>query len=194
MSAPVTADLPPLVYAPCHPSSSAAGPEVSPGPDVVVRRTRDGRTAVVVYTALDRLRDACGTGHPWRLLTVDDLRRLKEEVGYDVLYLDLVMPPEERVAGPDAPAEELPPVLYVPCARHVTRLEDAVVEYLRGEDGGVGLPAYTSLDRLRSGVGAGQPWIVVETARLDHLHRLAPYDRVLLDERLTVTGTEGAWG
>ncbi len=148
--------------------------------------------AVVGYTALDRLHDACGAGHPWALLSLEQLEELHGGEPYDVMYLDLTMPPELRVAGAADATPALPPVLYVPCRASVTRLEDAVLEYVRGQDGLVGLPVYTSLDRLHAGLGTEQPWLVVETSRLEVLHERAPYDRLLCDETVTITGTEEA--
>lgn len=181
-------DVPPLLYLPCREGS---GPDAQP--EVLRRTTKDGRVALVGYTALDRLHAACGTGHPWTLLAVQQLEELHHHEPYDVLYLDLAMPEALRVEGPQRTGGELPPVLYVPCVRHVARLEDAVLEYLRGEDGLVGLPAYTSLDRLHAGRGAERPWLVVESSRLEGLHARAPFDRILLDESLTVTSVEGGW-
>lgn len=192
MSGHLPVGTPPVLYLPCR----AAG---DPGeqPQVVRRTTRDGRTALVAYTALDRLHAACGPGHPWALLSLQQLQDLFTDEPYDVVHLDLVMPAELRVpAGREGSAEpvSLPPVLYVPCVAHAVRLEDAAVEYVRGQDGLVGLPVFTSLDRLRAGLGDAQPWLLVETSRLGAVHALAPYDRLLLDETITVTGTERGWG
>lgn len=192
MSGHLAVGTPPVLYLPCR----AAG-EPGEQPQVVRRTTRDGRTALVAYTALDRLHAACGPGHPWALLSLHQLEELFAHEPYDVVHLDLVMPEGLQVPAAGAGAGEpasLPPVLYVPCIAHVARLEDAALEYIRGQDGLVGLPVFTSLDRLRTGLGHGQPWILVETSRLGAVHALAPYDRLLLDETITVTGTEGGWG
>ena len=182
---------PPVLYLPCR-----AGSDLGETPQMVRRTTRDGRAAVVAYTALDRLHGGCGAGHSWALLSLHQLQELHAHEPYDVVHLDLVMPEGLQVPAAGAGAGEpasLPPVLYVPCIAHVARLEDAALEYIRGQDGLVGLPVFTSLDRLHAGMGAGQPWLLVETSRLGAVHALAPYDRLLLDERITVTATEGSW-
>lgn len=188
MSGHLLQGTPPVLYLPCR-----AGSDPGDQPQVVRRTTRDGRVALVAYTALDRLHAACGQGHPWALLSLHQLEELFTDEPYDVIHLDLVMPEELRVAGDAGEPESLPPVLYVPCIAHVARLEDAALEYIRGQDGLVGLPVFTSLDRLHAGLGDGQPWLLVETSRLEAVHALAPYDRLLLDEPITVTGTERCW-
>lgn len=85
--------VPPVVYVPC--AAVPDGDEVQ----VVFRRTLDGRLALVIYTALDRLVDCCGPHQPWILLPTEKLAEVKKVQHYDVIYLDLEMPDEERV-GP----------------------------------------------------------------------------------------------
>jgi hypothetical protein len=65
----------------------------------VLRRTRDDRTALLVYSALDRLRAGAGDV-PWALLTPDDLQRVKDETPYDVIYPDLRIPEDQRAVTP----------------------------------------------------------------------------------------------
>lgn len=175
--------MPPVLYVPCR----DAGPEA----EVVARTTRDGRRAVFGYTALDRLHAACGTAHPWALLSMTQLEELHRSAPYDVLYPDLTMPEHLRITGPAPDPQALPPVLYLPCRRHVARMEDAEVEVVRGQDGLLGLPVYTSLDRLRAGVAPEQPWLLIERVRLDAVHEIVAYDRLLVDETLTITAREG---
>ena len=79
---------------------------------------------------------------------------------------------------------DYPPVLYVPCAEHVTDPDDVRVEYRTTRDGREALLVYSALDRLRSCCGAGQPWFLMPTVKLDDLHRVRPFDVVLLDLEL----------
>jgi hypothetical protein len=64
--------------------------------EVALRRTRDGRIALLAYSALDRLRYCCGADQPWILLSVQDVDGLYARQPYDLLFLDVVIPPERR--------------------------------------------------------------------------------------------------
>ena len=89
MSAP--SPTPPVFYVPCTTDSSG-------GQRVTLRRTNDGRVALLVYTALDRLLAGAGDV-PWALLTLVDLQRVKDESPFDVIYQDLRIPEEHRVSA-----------------------------------------------------------------------------------------------
>ena len=71
---------------------------------------------------------------------------------------------------------DYPPVLYVPCAEPVTDPDELRVEYRTTRDGREALLVYSALDRLRSCCGAGQPWFLMPTVKLDELHRVRPFD------------------
>lgn len=84
-------DLPPVLYLPC------AADVVDPGdarPEL--RRTRDGRLALLAYTALDRLRACCGADQPWVLVRTQALEPVRAAERYDLLLLDVVVPDDER--------------------------------------------------------------------------------------------------
>lgn len=83
---------PPVFYVPC--TTDASG-----GLRVTLRETNDGRVALLVYTALDRLLAGAGDV-PWALLSLADLQRVKSESPFDVIYQDLRIPEEHRVAAP----------------------------------------------------------------------------------------------
>ena len=85
--------IPPVVYVPVE--SVPQGQEV----EIIFRRTRDGETALVLYTALDRLVDCCGPHQPWVLLPTERLVDVEQVQPFDLVLLDLDMPEEERV-GP----------------------------------------------------------------------------------------------
>lgn len=65
---------------------------------VALRTTKDGRTALLVYSALDRLRAGAGDV-PWALLTLADLQRVKDGTPFDVIYQDLRIPDEHRAVS-----------------------------------------------------------------------------------------------
>lgn len=86
--------FPPVVYVPCSP--------LRPGDDqlsVDLRRTRDGRLALLVYSALDRLVDCCGDQQAWTLVPAGDLDRIQAETGFELIFLDLEIPAELRRRG-----------------------------------------------------------------------------------------------
>lgn len=81
-------EVQPAYYVPCVADSDG---ELR----VALRTTKDGRTALLIYSALDRLRAGAGSV-PWALLTLADLQRVKDETPYDVIYQDLRIPDEHR--------------------------------------------------------------------------------------------------
>jgi hypothetical protein len=89
--------FPPVVYVPCSPVRT--GDEQL---SVDLRRTRDGRLALLVYSALDRLVDCCGDRQPWTVLRTVDLETIRLETGYELIFLDLRIPEEfRRLPGED---------------------------------------------------------------------------------------------
>lgn len=74
-----------------------------------------------------------------------------------------------------------PPVVYLPCAGHVTDPADAVIELRQTRDGRMALMAYSALDRLKYCCGDQQPWLVIPTAHLDKIQQVQHFDLVLLD-------------
>jgi hypothetical protein len=84
-------DYPPIVYVPC--TEHVADPD-----DVVAeyQTTRDGRTALLVYSALDRLYRCRGDDQPWFVLPTMKLQVLYDVRPFDVVYLDVVVPEHLR--------------------------------------------------------------------------------------------------
>ena len=76
---------------------------------------------------------------------------------------------------------DYPPILYVPCVQHVKDPDDLEVEYRATRDGRTALLVYSALDRLHKCCGAGQPWFLMPTLKLDDLYQVHPFDTVLLD-------------
>lgn len=87
-------ELPPVVYLPC-------AEEVTDPADArpELRRTRDGRLALLVYSALDRLRTCCGPAQPWVVVRTEGLQQLHHHDPFDLLLMDVPIPEEHRV-GP----------------------------------------------------------------------------------------------
>lgn len=92
-------DLPPVLYLPCADDvvdPADARPEL--------RRTRDGRLALLAYTALDRLHTCCGAGQPWVLVRTPALDAIGATDRFDLLLLDVVVPePHRRASVPVEP-------------------------------------------------------------------------------------------
>lgn len=85
--------VPPVLYLPLHRSSTPDDPQVE------VRELKDGRLALLAYTALDRLGDLCGQQQPWILVRTPDLAEIKDRQSFDVVIFDLEVPEKYRAAG-----------------------------------------------------------------------------------------------
>lgn len=79
--------LPPVVYAPTI--------EMEGATRIRMHQMRDGRTALFVYSAIDRLQDQYGDDARWVLLGVDDLQRAYDTAPYELLLLDRELHPVE---------------------------------------------------------------------------------------------------
>ena len=88
--------IPPIVYLPTT---------VRPGPDgqsgIELRSLPDGRVALLAYTALDRFVDCLGPHQPWGLVHTDRLHEIARSQPYDVIFLDIPLPPEQHVGPAD---------------------------------------------------------------------------------------------
>lgn len=83
--------LPPYLYLPCAQAVS------DPADAVIDLRYLSGdRTALLAYTALDRLLSCCGDMQPWLVVPAQLLPRLREAYSWDVLVLDVEIPERER--------------------------------------------------------------------------------------------------
>lgn len=63
------------------------------------RTTKDGRTALLAYTALDRLVACCGEAQPWIVIETSTLDDIGKQQPYDLILLDMEIPAEHRRAG-----------------------------------------------------------------------------------------------
>ncbi|WP_229068832.1 SAV_915 family protein [Actinoplanes sp. DH11] len=80
-------DLPPYVYVPCSPVRDGDS-DLS----VDLRPTRDGRLALLVYSALDRLVDCCGAEQPWTVLPATELETVRQATGFELILMDVRIP------------------------------------------------------------------------------------------------------
>ena len=80
--------VPPALYLPSTGVLNAQGAEVE------LRRLRDGRMALLAYTAVDRLVKYMGPNQPWALFLTENLDELAEAQPFDVVMLDQRIPRE----------------------------------------------------------------------------------------------------
>lgn len=88
---PIPSDFPPVVYLPC--AETVADPKDA---RIDMRETRDGRTALLAYSALDRLRQCCGDKQAWVLMPTANLSQLQAARPFQLLMLDVEIPVEHR--------------------------------------------------------------------------------------------------
>ena len=85
-SSPGRPPIPPALYLPSTGASNTRGAEIE------LRQMRDGRVALLAYTALDRLARCLGPNQPWALYLTENLDQLEAVQSYDVIYLDTPVP------------------------------------------------------------------------------------------------------
>jgi len=86
--------FPPVVYAPVVELPEEPGVQ-----HLKMHTMADGRTAVFVYSAIDRLVDLYGDGVPWVLVDVATLQRAYDQAPYDLLFLDQALHPASAEPG-----------------------------------------------------------------------------------------------
>jgi hypothetical protein len=85
--------FPPIVYVPCAPAQSDEELTID------LRVTKDGRLALLVYSAMDRLIAHCGPAQPWTVMATKDLEQARLATGFELILLDLDIPEELRRTG-----------------------------------------------------------------------------------------------
>lgn len=90
-SKPIPRDFPPVVYLPC--AESVDDPKDA---RIDMRETRDGRTALLAYSALDRLHECCGEDQAWIVVPTPVLSELQNLHPFQLLMLDIEIPIEQR--------------------------------------------------------------------------------------------------
>ena len=97
------------MYVPCSPVS--VDDEIL---SVDLRPTRDGRLALLVYSALDRLVSCCGDKQPWVVMPAANLEKVRVETNFELILLDVVIPDELRRHGDEEESAAAPAVLEIP--------------------------------------------------------------------------------
>ncbi|WP_236683526.1 MULTISPECIES: SAV_915 family protein [Demequina] len=92
------ADYPPVLYVPT--AAVVARPDDA---QLEYRKTKDGRKALLAYSALDRLHAGMGATQPWLVLPTVQLETVWEADKFDTVLLDVEIPPEHR-NGPEGVA------------------------------------------------------------------------------------------
>ena len=80
--------MPPVVYVPVTELPEEPGVQ-----RIKMHTMADGRTAVFVYSALDRLAESYDSGVPWVVADVRGLQKAFEEHPYDLLFIDQELRP-----------------------------------------------------------------------------------------------------
>lgn len=91
---PLPAMFPPVLYVPAaedHPHDGNL--------TIQLRNTRDGRIALLVYSALDRLVRCCGEGQPWVIIPTPNLGTVWKVQRFDLVLLDVEIPEVYRCGG-----------------------------------------------------------------------------------------------
>lgn len=66
-----------------------------------LRRMEDGRMVALAYSTLELLVAGCGPDQAWIAAPVEELENLKPLAGFDVIALDVELPPDWRVETHD---------------------------------------------------------------------------------------------
>ncbi|WP_170220917.1 SAV_915 family protein [Amycolatopsis cihanbeyliensis] len=164
---------------------------------VEVRETRRNEYALVAYSSIRKLVDACGAGQPWVRLTREAVDDICADHGVSVIALDLPLPEGHRY--PDIAEREKPylepleadPALgefvYVP-SRPIRAGDRRVLLELQPDHAGRPLLlAYTSPDMLVAGCGPYQPWAAIRAEDLEQVARESgaygvTFDPILAEE------------
>ena len=86
----IPANFPPVLYVPCVESVDTVDDAT-----VQLRTTRDGRSAILVYSALDRLHTCLGPDVAWMVVPTERLTSIRESSPFDLVLLDVVVPEYE---------------------------------------------------------------------------------------------------
>ncbi|SMD23587.1 SAV_915 family protein [Kibdelosporangium aridum] len=91
---PIPAEFPPVVYLPVAETVTDAS-----FAQIELRRTKDGRMALLAYSALDRLHTCCGRQQPWIVMPTAALDEVQRAYPFQLLLLDVIIPEDKRHGG-----------------------------------------------------------------------------------------------
>jgi hypothetical protein len=81
----------------------------------------------------------------------------------------------------DAAEQDIPPVVYVPCAPSAPDDDDLSVDLRETQDGRLALMVYSGPERLTACCGPHQPWVALRAAELEQVRVDTGFALVLLD-------------
>ncbi|WP_216212500.1 SAV_915 family protein [Amycolatopsis aidingensis] len=84
-------DIPELVYLPTQRVRHG-----EPAANLELRRTEDGRTALLGYTSMELLVQGCGPDQPWIAVPAHKLERLYDAGAFDLLALNVELTEDMR--------------------------------------------------------------------------------------------------
>lgn len=64
--------------------------------EIELRKTTDGKMALVAFSSVQRLVECCGPHQPWALVKSEHLGRVYQTQPYDMILLDSDLPKELR--------------------------------------------------------------------------------------------------
>lgn len=165
-----------------------ARPDRVQGTLLEARELTDGRLALPVYSAMDRLITSCGAGQPWLMLSSERLPELQRSAGFDVLLLDVDLPHDLRPSSAESQWHDSGStdwdLAYIPSRRFRPGDERAWLELQPMPGGRLAVMAYSSEEALRLGCGPGQPWVSVPAGLLDEVRRQSGAHTIVLDTAL----------
>ncbi|HEV7981153.1 SAV_915 family protein [Amycolatopsis sp.] len=162
---------------------------------VEVRHTARQELAVVAYSSIDLLVDACGSGQPWVQVTRDQLVEFCDELDVGVVIIDAVLDLSPRYPEVDSrdqppldtlePLDEHDGLLYVPSRPVRTGQHVVELELQRDRRGHPLMLAYTSPELLAAGCGEHQPWVAIRMDDMPEVVEESGADGVLLNPVLS---------
>lgn len=84
--------VPPVIYLPVRDDASLEK-------IAAMRKLNDGRMALLAFSALDRLVDACGPNQEWVVVNLGEVDEIKKQTPFDVMVLDPEVPASARQFG-----------------------------------------------------------------------------------------------
>ncbi|GDY33884.1 SAV_915 family protein [Gandjariella thermophila] len=159
---------------------------------VELRATTSGQLALMAYSSLAALGQACGTGQSWIKVRSAELPEIRRRVGFQVIAFDLALPPDLRHPELDAVVDvpdldEIrfdtgePGVVYIPSRPYRPGDADVAVELHRAPDGRLALLAYPSAQQLHAGCGPHQPWVALPAEEIERVAAESGAQTVLIN-------------
>ena len=182
--------LPEEVYIPLTQGAGANGEA-----RVELQEMSDSRMALLVYSSMERLIAALGDAQVAMKRLAADLPRLRRQLQFQAVLLDIRVP-TEHITPPAPAAEELQPLpltidkstgepmVFVPSQPYRRGDGQAQLELQRLANGQIAILTYSSQAALADGCGPHQRYVAFPAGRLEQICQLAGADAVLIDTPL----------